>query len=89
MSKKVEPHHRFIINNRIAQARKVDPRDIVAGVENVACYWESFPASYSPDQVAAATRLILSTYGTQEYSDALVSVAIMADIHFPAMDRVK
>lgn len=71
----VLPSHRFAINTRIVNARALDPRDIVAGVENVACYWESFPNSYPAEKVAAAIRLIVADPGTKEYESALVAVA--------------
>ena len=75
LTSQVQPSHRFAINKRIADARALDPRDIVAGVENIACYWESFPNSYPPEKVAAARGLILADPGTQEYENALVVVA--------------
>jgi hypothetical protein len=71
----VQPCHRFAIHGRIRAARALDPRDIVAGVENVATYWESFPNSYPADKVAAATRLLLAEPGTDEHKAALVVVA--------------
>lgn len=75
MNKQVLPSHRYAINKRIIAARKIDSRDIVAGIENVACYWDSFPDSYSADKVAAAAALIVAVPGTSEYQAALVVVA--------------
>ena len=75
MSIQVSPAHRFALHRRINAARANDPRDIVAGVENVASYWESFPSSYTPAQVDAARRLMVANPGTGEYNAALVVVA--------------
>jgi hypothetical protein len=75
MDIQVEPAHRFAIHRRINAARQLDPRDTVAGIENVASYWESFPNSYTPAQVNAARRLIVATPGTGEYDAALTAVA--------------
>ena len=72
---KVTPSHRFAINKRITDARALDRRDIVAGVENVACGWESFPNNYPAIKVATAVRLILAEPGTEDYENALVAVA--------------
>lgn len=75
MSSQVLPAHRFAIHRRIIAARKLDPRDTVAGIESVATGWESFPSSYTPEQVNAARRLIVADPGTNEYESALVVVA--------------
>jgi hypothetical protein len=75
MNSQVSPAHRFALHRRINTARALNPRDIVAGLENVASYWESFPSSYTPAQVDAARRLIVATPGTGEYDAALVAVA--------------
>jgi hypothetical protein len=75
MNSQLTPAHRFALHRRISTARALNPRDIVAGLENVASYWESFPSSYTPEQVNAARRLIVATPGTGEYDAALVAVA--------------
>ena len=87
---KVTPSHRFAINKRITDARALDPRDIVAGVENVACGWESFPNNYPATKVEAAVRLILAEPGTEDYENALVVMAriLRADGHIIAADRI-
>jgi hypothetical protein len=63
------------MHRRISAARADNPRDIIAGLENVASYWESFPSSYTPAQVNAARRLIVAEPGTRDYDAALVAVA--------------
>lgn len=87
MAAHVTPAHRFALWRMMDghTAASVHGRIIRA-----ATYWESFPGSYSAEQVDAAQRLHLyvRAVGSAEWDRAFCDVARLAGVDFPALHRV-
>lgn len=77
MSSHVGAADRFRLHGYVRELRAANVRCEIASVIDVATYWESFPKSYTPEQVAAAEALHVAGragFDSQEWADALADV---------------
>ena len=88
----VTPHMRFAAVNIQAKLERAfyamhgsSVRSEVAQMISLARYWESFPESYTPEQVAAGQALIESTVDptTEPFFVAIVEVARLSGKSLP------
>lgn len=77
MSSQVGAADRFRLHGYVRELRAANARCEIASVIDVATYWESFPKSYTPEQVAAAEALHVAGragFGSAEWASALENV---------------
>ena len=70
----VTPSMRFRANDLIRQLNK-EGLSVTAMIVDRACFWESFPNSYSDEQVQLAQQLLMTDYGTEDWH--LLATAIL------------
>jgi hypothetical protein len=82
----VTPEERFALHSLTRGARANEP---LAQVVRHATYWESFPHSYTEEQVRAAVALHHSvrSVGSETWDAAFLAVARLAGLRFPALAR--
>lgn len=77
MSSHVGAADRFRLHGYVRKLRADNARCEIASLIDVATYWESFPKSYTPEQVAAAEALHVAGragFDSEEWAAALALV---------------
>ena len=74
----ITPAQRFAANT-LQREMETAKRYTEARIINSACQWESFPQSYSAEQVCLAQQLLRAQFGTEAWWDIATAICIFIE----------